>query len=128
MRAAPLVAAADGVARFEGVPWVRVGPSALAGRGVFACRPFAKGDLLLVFGGKACDRAEGRKSRCVARLRGAGGCRDGSNTVAGMLNTSRSPNAALRESGGVYARSRVTVGEELTISYGSGYHSTWKLF
>ena len=128
MRATPLVAAADGVARFEGGPWVRVGPSVVAGRGVFACRPFEKGELLLVLGGEPCGAAEGRENRHVAKLRGAGGCRDGSRTVGGMLNTSRSPNCALRESGGVYARARVAAGEELTIPYGSGYHSKWRLF
>ena len=45
-----------------------------------------------------------------------------------MLNTSRSPNGTLRESGGVYARARVAAGEELTIPYGSGYHAKWRLF
>ena len=46
MRACPLVADASGAVRFGGEPWLRVRPSDIAGKGLFAARDFERGDLV----------------------------------------------------------------------------------
>ena len=107
---------------FCGELWLRVGPSRVCGgRGVFAERKFAADELILVYDGEACAATRGRSSQHVARLRG--GYVDGEASVGGMLNTSRTPNAELRASGGVYARCGIVRGEEVCIPYGVAFHA-----
>ena len=89
------------------------------GRGVFAEREFETGDLILVYDGEACEVERGRVSPHVAMLRG--GCVDGHASVGGMLNTSDSPNAEMRSSGGVWARCAISCGDESFIPYGRGH-------
>ena len=115
---------ADGareIVTFEGAPWLCVAPSTLCnGHGLFAARAFARGALIVRYEGEACGGERGKASKHVFVLR-SGTCLDGAATVAGMLNWSRTPNAELRESGGVYARKAIAEGDELTVPYGSGY-------
>lgn len=118
---------ADGVGEsvsFEGAPWLRIAPSALAGagRGLFAARAFPQGALLVRYEGEVCARAHGKTSEHVFAPR-SGRCLDGAKGIAGMINWSPAPNAKLRESGGVYSLVPIAKGEELTISYGTGYWS-----
>ena len=89
------------------------------GRGVFAEREFAEGELILVYDGEACAAERGRVSQHVAKLRG--GYYDGHASVGGMLNTSPSANAELRSSGGVWARCAISRGDEIVIPYGKGF-------
>ena len=76
---------------------------------------------LLVYDGEACAVERGRVSQHVAKLRG--GCVDGHASVGGMLNTSRSPNAEMRSSGGVWARCAISCGDEILIPYGKGFRA-----
>ena len=106
--------------RFRGTAWLRIGPSRVcAGRGVFAEREFAGDELILVYDGETCSAERGRVSQHVAKL--WGGYFDGYASVGGMLNTSASPNAELRSSGGVWARCAISCGEEVLIPYGRGF-------
>lgn len=127
MHASPLVADERGHVQFGRNSWLVVRHSGIAGagRGLFAARRFRRGELIVVFAGERCEPERGRESRCVAMFRGVCVCGDGH--VAGMLNTMAKPNCILRESGGVYARTDIEHGIELTISYGSGYSAVWRL-
>ena len=108
--------------RFRGTAWLRIGPSRVcAGRGVFAEREFVEDELILVYDGEACSAERGRVSQHVAKLRG--GCVDGHSSVGGLLNTSPTPNAELRSSGGVWARCAILRGEEILIPYGKGFRA-----
>ena len=106
--------------RFRGTAWLRIGPSRVcSGRGVFAEREFAGDELILVYDGETCSAERGRVSQHVAKL--CGGYVDVYASVGGMLNTSASPNAELRLSGGVWARCAISCGEEVLIPYGRGF-------
>lgn len=58
---------------------------------MFADRDFAEDELILVYDGEECSAKRGRVSEHVAQLQA--GCVDGVNSVGGMLNTSKEPNA-----------------------------------
>ena len=108
--------------RFRGEAWLRIGPSRVcSGRGVFAEREFETGDLVLVYEGEVCAPERGRVSQHVAKLRD--GYYAGYASVGGMLNTSHTPNAELRSSGGVWARCAISRGDEISIPYGRGYRA-----
>ena len=106
---------------FEQQRWVRIGPSPLSGDGLFADRAFAEGDLIIRYEGEACIAERGAASAHVFQARDGQHLDGAKSGVAARINWSRDPNAKLRESGGIYAKRSLCIGEEITIAYGSLY-------
>jgi len=103
---------------FEGIPWLSIAKSRIGGgEGLFAEKPFGRGELLVRFGaGVALELP--LSGAHIVRKSSQGGCLDMSNTIAGKAQWHSEPNAEARGMDGVYARRDIADGDEITISYG----------
>jgi hypothetical protein len=102
---------------------VELAPSRLGGSGLFATRPIAAGEVVLVWGGPSYTDAEGYRR---ARAAGRGGMRwdDDVYSVethpvedAFRINHSCDPNVWMEGAFTLTARRDVAVGEELLVDY-----------
>jgi len=120
-RAIPLTCGALAGAYRRSFPCACV-DGARARRSASVVRPLPLCAGAALYDGETCSAECGRVSQHVAKL--CGGYFDGYASVGGMLNTSASPNAELRSSGGVWARRVISRGEEILIPYGKSFRVT----
>jgi hypothetical protein len=117
-------------------PKTRIGPSSIEGRGLFACRPIRKGEIVAIKGGHVYD------SRTLARVKGrvavsyiqiADGFFIGALTAAEVrrnkmfINHSCTPNLGIRGQIVFVARRDIAVGEELTYDWAMEEHGSGRI-
>lgn len=112
-------------------PKTVVGPSRIAGRGLFAAAPVPRGEVVCVKGGHLVDRATLDRHRAVvndAELQVADDlflaplAADEFEGVMMFLNHSCDPNVGVRGQVVFVARRDVRAGEELTLDYATIDH------
>ena len=112
---------------------VRVGPSNIAGQGLFARTPIRAGTTIANYrlGTQELTRAQflakyaNRRPTHVWAPRQSGPYYDGSDlrkSVAGAVNRAKNPNTRINANGKLVARRNIPAGRELTTAYGRGYN------
>ncbi len=115
-------------------PKVRVGPSPIQGRGLFARQPLAGGEVVKVLGGVVMSDAEFREWADGRDRFDALAIAEDRNLVltpgdpAGLGNHSCDSNTVMADEVTVVARRAVAAGEELTIDYAlMTVHEDWQM-